>query len=1478
MGNFPKFFLLFLSLFIKFLFCSCDCDLDAPIFKENKCQLIYCSQSQFESGECSINNTITKTQWLTDIIVFDQYKLRYGSFAINSKGNLIYECSVEKEALGTRLFYGLKNNGNFFFKNENGEETSTKVIIIKDGNNYPIRYESQIIFVTLSDGKECLISISLFTGMVELYDFNSDTFSQVSTIEFTDYNIYSTISTLMEFKNGNTNEYFYAFLGQHKTDQKDYKHYYLVLQKYSFTKNKINLNDGYFRQKNNFNETVGGTRIVSGYKTDSNIIVIFYLNALTYSNKYYKIEVFNENLEKLNERKLNGVNNVITYDEGGIFYKGIYIKNNIGAFIFYTSKNDYYPKFRIIEINSSSINEIYQTVLNWNNCKFIPEPLLNDAIKINDKRFSFIASSNDREKLFIILFDFYNDYNSIKTRLYKIEITKLYNYRIYREISTILYNNYLVLSSSACISSFSCDISDENFENFFSFLIFFGYVNGNDTYIDISKFLTEYNNVNNKENNLVYKLIENAKIDNNIFGYEFVENIKLISIPEELNFYNIENMKEIQLKENETLNYIYKLEQNKYKIKKNKTYYFEFQYIVQEAELEKFNQYAIEIKTLNISNNQNYKEENFTRKLFYGRTNKVKFKLCNELCNTCTYLGTSLNDQKCITCIENYDYFNDFNGNCVPENYYRDKELNEIKICEDDSKYYIEPNTSKRICFKKEYECPVNFPFYSKDDKECLAFCSYEDLLNKNCEVNNSKEKNAILYNLFKEYILKNYTGNDNLILESDDNYIFQLTNSLNEANTKSGLNENNYNLSMIDLDECEDKLKINNGIDKYTPLIIFKFEKIGTVASQKYIQYEVYNPKTKEKLDLSVCLNEKINIYIPVILTEETLQLQKDLFNYGYDLFNPNDSFYQDICSGYTSVNGTDVILSDRRKYFFNDTQTSCQENCQYSQYSAETQQLKCVCSVSQIDIEPKKEEKFDGSILFSSFYDVIKFSNILVLKCYKLVFSYEGQERNYGSMLMIGYFLFYCVFNFIYFIKGFAFVKLYSAKILFNNKDINIDDNNLNNNNGNKKLRKRSSKKSSNLSIPPRRKIKSKTRRSNNRYRLGGFSLNSDKIFNNSNDINSDSMNNDKKESMRIILDNKKSNVEINNNDFKKKSLDQNFINLNNNNPSKLKNSFFGRNIHKRKTYNNSYKINHYINNLNNNTYNNNNINNNNFDNENVHNDENKVDYASNCNNRLSLKSKNSKTQLIKISSKKGFSSYFKGDNFSDFELNELSYVKAVQLDKRNFFRYYWQLIRREHIIIFTFFAWNDYNIFTIKLSKFIFAIVLDFALNTLFFIDDSMHKIYLDYGKYIFIAQIPQIIYSSVASQSLDVVLRYLALTEKDIYRIKQLEKRKNKVLATKKIFGILKCIKIKLCGYFILTFIFICFFWYFISAFCAVYKNTQMFLIKDSLTSFSISLITPFIMYIFPAAFRIISLKDKKKRLKFLYKLSDIIPII
>ena len=368
--------------------------------------------------------------------------------------------------------------------------------------------------------------------------------------------------------------------------------------------------------------------------------------------------------------------------------------------------------------------------------------------------------------------------------------------------------------------------------------------------------------------------------------------------------------------------------------------------------------------------------------------------------------------------------------------------------------------------------------YYSKKSNECLEICSYNDLLNDNCGIKDSENKNTIINNLIKEYILKNYTDG-NLIVEGEDDFIFQLTNSLNERNTKDGIDSNNYNLSMIDLGECEEKLKKENNIDQDESLIIYKLEKVGTIAAQKNIQYEVYNPNNLEKLDISICTNEKINIYIPLTLSEDTLELHQDLLSYGYDLFNPNDSFYQDICAGYTSSNGTDVLLlSDRRANYFNNTETACQNGCTYSQYSAETKQLKCECDAVEktIEPEPEKMDKFDGSIIFTSFYDVLKMSNFLVLKCYKLVFSYKGEYYNWGSFTLIGYFIIYTIFNIMYFIKGFFYAKLYSAKMVFNNNIFNNNKNNINIKNNFQRMNKRS--KSALVGNPQRKNLNKKKR----------------------------------------------------------------------------------------------------------------------------------------------------------------------------------------------------------------------------------------------------------------------------------------------------------------------------------------------------------------------------------------------------------------
>ena len=583
-------------------------------------------------------------------------------------------------------------------------------------------------------------------------------------------------------------------------------------------------------------------------------------------------------------------------------------------------------------------------------------------------------------------------------------------------------------------------------------------------------------------------------------------------------------------------------------------------------------------------------------------------------------------------------------------------------------------------------------------------------------------------------------------------------------------------------------------------------------------------------------------------------------MLNYGYDLFNPNDSFYHDICTEYTSVNGTDVILSDRIAYYFNDTETGCQKDCTYSGYSAETQHLKCECSVSEEEIKPEKEVKFDESMLLSSFFEVLKYSNFVVLKCYKLVFSYKGQYNNWGSLIIIGYFIIYSIFNFIYFFRGYRFIKLYSSKVLFDNS------NNMINKTENKKdiLNKNISKtinkgrKSKILFNPAPRK--SKTLKYSKKNDLNKSNSNSGKIIFNKSKLNLEDPKS-KKSQQKERNDKKKLNRQNTEKNISGKSKKITiFKNI--------------RNNCEQKAFDNSHqilkKIGNKIKNINNNQIS-----------KALKKDISKIKNINiNINNRNSIKifNRNSKKKLLNENNKKGPFFYFKGNNFSDFELNELPYEEAVDYDKRSFFTYYFQLIRRESLIIFTFFSWNDYNIMSIKLSKFMFSIALDFAVNVVFFFDESMHKIFLDYGKYNFLAQIPQIAYSTIASESLDVFLRYLGLIEKDIYKIKQIRKKKKKKGNKEKIFKILKCMKIRIFFYFLVTFLFMFFFWYFLSAFCGVYKNTQIFLIKDSMISFGLSLLYPFGLYIIPTGLRILSLLDKKKRLKFLYILSDIIPFI
>ena len=87
-----------------------------------------------------------------------------------------------------------------------------------------------------------------------------------------------------------------------------------------------------------------------------------------------------------------------------------------------------------------------------------------------------------------------------------------------------------------------------------------------------------------------------------------------------------------------------------------------------------------------------------------------------------------------------------------------------------------------------------------------------------------------------------------------------------------------------------------------------------------------------------------------------------------------------------------------------------------------------------------------------------------------------------------------------------------------------------------------------------------------------------------------------------------------------------------------------------------------------------------------------------------------------------------------------------------------------------------------------------------------------------------------------------------------------------------------LKIKFALYFIFSGIFLLFFWYYLSMFGAVYRNTQSHLLNDTLFSFGLSLIYPLGIYLLPGLFRIPALKDPERKKECLYKFSKILQII
>ena len=447
---------------------------------------------------------------------------------------------------------------------------------------------------------------------------------------------------------------------------------------------------------------------------------------------------------------------------------------------------------------------------------------------------------------------------------------------------------------------------------------------------------------------------------------------------------------------------------------------------------------------------------------YYLDNNDNIYKPCYSSCEACKETGNETN-HNCLSCKPGYYTLNDsflYNNNCYKNcsfYYYFDLEnkyhctlngecpanynisiINKSKCIDNCTKDDIYKYEFFSQCFEK---CPENTKISEENPYKCeiiipevTELITYDtkiiDYLNITINENEPDES----VNNFKENLLSGemndtisdlIQGNQKSIVIEKEEMKIELTTTENKGG------DENDNRTSIDLGECENKLKEHYNIDKNLSLLILKIDVSNKGFLIPKIEYEVYDPISMKVLNLSVCENTKIDLAIPVSINEDKLFM-----------YDTKSEFFNDICFTYTSENGTDISLKDRKKDSLDKNMTLCEENCEYKGYDSKAQKALCSCQV-KIKLPLISEISFDKEQLFKNFRNVSNLLNLEVMKCYKVLFNKEGVKNNIGALFVIPIILIHIASIIIFYSKGFDAIKKKINKIIdikFNKNNINI------------------------------------------------------------------------------------------------------------------------------------------------------------------------------------------------------------------------------------------------------------------------------------------------------------------------------------------------------------------------------------------------------------------------------------------------------
>ena len=593
---------------------SDECDKSNPFRRSEGCSSQGCTDEEFNSNTCFVDNSIIYTQWFNNIIPISEIGFNYVDIVTASNGDLIVitntDSSNEENKL-KRNFYGIKNNGHKYYIGPEASEGSTFYQfttnnIRAQGNIFPIKLTES------TDDKEYIIGIS--PNNFEIYDLengikyeksNSDIFGLNSIIQYR--------GSIIKLENNN---YALGIIGTNTGSQS-----YFYLANITFNSFNIELNNPQISL--NIAYQSSSAKIVSCFETASKNIMCFYQD-----NSYnYVLIAFTHDLNYITQETVStGVSN----DEN--YFECVHFIGEAGAFGYFTSSSDYLSiKFKKLN-EDNSISNYFTSIAEVSIIyKLFTKSLETNAmVKLDDLKICYVAFYNNGLKdMCLVIINSYTE-EKVIIKYFTTHLTDYYLFRFRNEIRVTLFNGFIAMASSYKKESSTDEIP---------FLIIFGYPNSPDFNVDISTDIQTFTNVE-------IDLNSKGHIDNNIFGYifngtkiiEYTEGLKLKStLRDEINQGDV-------LIENENLILILDKETNI--LKDSKIIYAMI------ATLPTYNVYDNfrELKNMQYEGNQN-KEGNYfesQRKPYIGR-----HSYCNIVINEDILSSNDCNDVNCGRCLKN---------------------------------------------------------------------------------------------------------------------------------------------------------------------------------------------------------------------------------------------------------------------------------------------------------------------------------------------------------------------------------------------------------------------------------------------------------------------------------------------------------------------------------------------------------------------------------------------------------------------------------------------------------------------------------------------------------------------------------------------------------------------------------------------------------------------------------------------------------